>query len=540
MKVCIIGSGIAGLYSAYLLKKNGHNVTVFEKNKVIGGRIKTVQFDTIKVVAGAGVGREESDILLKQLCDDLHVKTTSFPSKPYYVGIKPEFTPLQIINELKHVVTEDDRRNKTFKQFASKQLGKSEYNKFVSYVGETDYEQADCIDVLYDYGFDKTFSSGFPAFGIDWDDFLAKFQTVLQGNIVTGTTVKKIKLNNKTTNTNTFTVDGEHFDTVILATPIKATTKLLSSILSSSELSLYDNIACQSFARVYVKLDTPLDLQGNRSAITTFPFQKIIEMNRERCVYMISYTDNQGADFWEEHQDTMDAIIEKQLKNLFKRKHTVLKSKLIYWDCGTHYYKPLDERFTDRIDYLNYIQNPLPNLYVVGEAVSRNQGWCEGALESVHAILNKNRRSRKRSKRSRRKGPRDGLSPKKILKAAGGILLAGAVLPASLPSTPVQSIPLLSPITPVATFSVPTPSMMKNLKNNSLEFLRLYRRLDNTRKEIKSRINTPPEGYTKIEKEKDNMLLNSIDELFEHHKTTLALQQTPSSLSSNESSCCIS
>jgi hypothetical protein len=151
---------------------------------------------------------------------------------------------------------------------------------------------------------------------------------------------------------------------------------------------MYDNIGCQSFARVYVKLDTPLDLQGNRSAITTFPFQKIIEMNRERCIYMISYTDNAGADFWKDHKDSMDAIIEKKLKNLFKRKHTILKSKLIYWDCGTHYYKPLDERFADRMDYLEHIQNPLPNLYVVGEAVSRNQGWCEGALESVHAILN--------------------------------------------------------------------------------------------------------------------------------------------------------
>jgi len=28
-------------------------------------------------------------------------------------------------------------------------------------------------------------------------------------------------------------------------------------------------------------------------------------------------------------------------------------------------------------------------LLVVGEAVSRRQGWTEGALESVHAVLNK-------------------------------------------------------------------------------------------------------------------------------------------------------
>jgi monoamine oxidase len=43
----------------------------------------------------------------------------------------------------------------------------------------------------------------------------------------------------------------------------------------------------------------------------------------------------------------------------------------------------------DRDAYLRYIQNPVPGLYVVGEGFSRNQGWTEGALESVHKILDK-------------------------------------------------------------------------------------------------------------------------------------------------------
>ena len=40
--------------------------------------------------------------------------------------------------------------------------------------------------------------------------------------------------------------------------------------------------------------------------------------------------------------------------------------------------------------------------------------------------------------------------------------------------------------------------IINNLKNNSFEFLRLYKRLDDTRKEIKRRIATVPKGYNKI------------------------------------------
>jgi predicted NAD/FAD-binding protein len=44
MKIAIIGSGIAGLTTAWLLDQN-HEVTLFEKNEVLGGHALTVNFD---------------------------------------------------------------------------------------------------------------------------------------------------------------------------------------------------------------------------------------------------------------------------------------------------------------------------------------------------------------------------------------------------------------------------------------------------------------------------------------------------------------
>jgi monoamine oxidase len=384
MKVCIVGSGISGLYAAHLLKKSGADVTIFEKNKTIGGRIKNVTFDGIRVVAGAGIGREKVDVLLRNLCEELDVKLKFYEAKPVYIGIKPDFSPIEKIKELKVFLKEEDRR-RTFKEFYIKYLGVKEYKKFVSYVGETDFEKGDVVDVIYDYGFENSFSSGLKAFSINWDHFLNAFKELLKENIVLEKTVKRIqKIEDK------FVVDGEIFDKVILATPIATTIELLRSILHPSILSLYNNIACQTFVRLYVKLDQPLNLHNSRTAITKFPLQKIIEMDRDRCIYMISYSDNNAADFWKNNKKQMNDIVEQQIMNLFGKKNarSVLKSKLVFWDCGTHYFKPLDPRCESRDEFLDVVQHPLENLYVVGEAFSRNQGWCEGALESVNAIFN--------------------------------------------------------------------------------------------------------------------------------------------------------
>ena len=58
-----------------------------------------------------------------------------------------------------------------------------------------------------------------------------------------------------------------------------------------------------------------------------------------------------------------------------------------FWRIGTHYYDPLSNAYTSRDEFIKDAQNPMKNLYVVGEMISNNQGWTEGALESVKEIF---------------------------------------------------------------------------------------------------------------------------------------------------------
>ncbi len=175
-------------------------------------------------------------------------------------------------------------------------------------------------------------------------------------------------------------VNNEIFDKVILATPINEIRKLLP------KMKIFKNIEGQSFVRLYVKLNTKLKV-SKKFIKTKEPFQKIIVINEEDFIYQISYSDNKIAEKWKKVQN-IPKVVENNIYKIFNQKVKVLKHKIIYWKNGTHYFKPLPKEFANRNDFLNIAQNPEKNLFCVGEAFSRNQGWSEGALESVLKIIN--------------------------------------------------------------------------------------------------------------------------------------------------------
>ena len=55
MKIAVVGSGIAGLTTAYYLTDH-HEVTVFEKNDYIGGHTNTVKVDDKTGSVGVDTG----------------------------------------------------------------------------------------------------------------------------------------------------------------------------------------------------------------------------------------------------------------------------------------------------------------------------------------------------------------------------------------------------------------------------------------------------------------------------------------------------
>ncbi|TGM80132.1 flavin monoamine oxidase family protein [Leptospira bouyouniensis] len=71
-KAIVLGGGLSGLYSAYLLKQTGYDVTVIERGENFGGRISTYTNSELGIVQDLGgewIGENQTDIksLVKQL-----------------------------------------------------------------------------------------------------------------------------------------------------------------------------------------------------------------------------------------------------------------------------------------------------------------------------------------------------------------------------------------------------------------------------------------------------------------------------------------
>jgi len=400
----IIGSGLAGLYSAYLIKKNNPHTSLLildkEKKEWIGGRTGNETFYNTLVVTGAGVGRKNKDKLLFKLLKDLDIKhiNESIVKMNYAKTIKHPVNVLKIINCLKkHYKEQKVKPNINFKDFAEPILGSELYKYFTICSGYTDYEKEDVYEVLYNYGMDDNIP-GWTAVMVPWKKLVQKLiEFIGTNNVKSLHKVIKIQdIINENGNClyeciceNIQGKKSYFANKLIIATTINSVLKLLPNF------PIYKQIKGQPFLRVYGKFTKAssniLKHFVPYQTIVPGPLHSIIPLKND--VYMIAYTDNYGALSLKDY--IKNTIANRKLfENLIERSLGIdnctldlIAIKGFYWPIGTHYYEPL-QNFPNRNKFLKQAQKPCKGLFVVGEMVSLDQGWTEGALESVEAIKN--------------------------------------------------------------------------------------------------------------------------------------------------------
>jgi protoporphyrinogen oxidase len=138
--IIIIGSGMAGLYSAYNIQKIAPETTflILEKHKRqwIGGRTSNETFYGTEVVTGAGIGRQDTNPLLIRLMNEIGVKYNKFDSIMNY---SPLFSPLDIVtfvNKLKTALkSHPELKGKTFRDAFIQIFGEKLYKQFAISAG---------------------------------------------------------------------------------------------------------------------------------------------------------------------------------------------------------------------------------------------------------------------------------------------------------------------------------------------------------------------------------------------------------------------
>ena len=399
--IIIIGGGIAGLYAAYYITKTSPNVSfiILEKNKKkwIGGRANNTSFYGTNVVTGAGIGRKNKDKLLVQLLKDLKIESSEFKVEPHYATtIVNKSSIINVMEHLRNNYNKEVHARVTFKEFAQTIISKEKYNDFIISTGYTDYENADAFDVLQSYGMDDN-ACCWTGLRINWTQLVeALYRIITPNKIKTSMNVVNVKKLNE--NPRRFIIEtdkGKKFtcNKVIIATTINT----LQNIFPRE---IYYNIKSQNFLRLYGKFSKKsaeiMKEYVKGYIIVPGPLQKIIPMNNG--VYMIAYSDGANA-----------AYLKKYLENTKENRAffcdllasalgisvplKLLAIKDYYWNIGTHYYPPLHDNYNynykSREEFIHDAQHPEDGILVVGEVVSIHQGWVNGALESVQAVLTK-------------------------------------------------------------------------------------------------------------------------------------------------------
>ena len=404
----IVGAGIAGLYAAYKIIKRSpeHRVLILEREDHIGGRMGTVNFHGSPIAIGAGVGRKRKDKLLKKLIQELRIPTHEFQVHTHYAetfrepcDVKHTFEYLKTIYQKR---SENDHKRhdhkENFQEFATKILGKTHYEHFIACAGYTDYEKEAANHTFNHYGFDDNYQQPWTAIGIPWQKLLQSLQNYIgRTRIKINETVTKIRQNPDNGHwqvhaTNQVNGDKQKRETVrlIVATTIDTVHRLIPE--SKDPTNPLSTIEGQPFLRIYGKF-TPesrkiLEQFVPTTTIVPGPIHKIIPINPPQGIYMIVYTDNRGAKTLKKYADNT-AQNRKSLCRYLQAALGIPETpglalediRSFYWPVGTHYYR------TQTPANNPPSQHPRPTLYIVGEMISHNQGWVEGALESVHSIL---------------------------------------------------------------------------------------------------------------------------------------------------------
>ena len=399
--IVIIGTGMSGLYSAYKIKQmqNGQNSFVLlEKYKKnwIGGRTSNDMFYGSEIVTGAGVGRKHKDKMLYALIRKFGLPTSDFEvnpsiSYPFALNIKKIVAFLK--NEYKKRKGKPFPEGLTFREFALPILGEIGYRDFIISSGYSDYENEDAFETMNYYGIEDN-ACCWTGFRVPWKKLVMRlYEEIGEEHFKFSNKVDAIK-----SVQNGYEIHTEKgiiytCKKVIVASTIDTVRKLLP-------LPIYNDIEGQTFLRLYAKFSkASIPILKERIHGTTFvqgPLQKITPINADTGVYMLAYNDNANAlalkdnlHNTKENRELYEMLLEKTL-NLPENSVHIIAIKDYYWKIGTHYYKPLNQKmYESREQFIRQAQRPEPGIIVVGEAVSRNHGWTEGALQSVEAALTK-------------------------------------------------------------------------------------------------------------------------------------------------------
>jgi monoamine oxidase len=430
--LAIIGGGIAGLHTGLesLKRHPDWKILIIERYD-LGGRIWSPAVGHgIHLEAGAG-RIPTSHTRIMKIIQDPSYKLTTFPittDKSYRIADtllqdtdsdkEPEYsitspknnslTPKAILKKLKDTILPKlslkTLRNHTLYELIETHLGTlsaEHFRYFFEYDSEIFIANAECGLSLIDC---TMLNDSFIGVAGGLQQIPKKMAREIRsrgGTILDKTEVLKLKLKHSSSSM-TLILKKESkqqkqvsAQRVVIATSIKPMKDLLADS-STKILHTLEHILPGPLLRIYAKFPKCW-FKGIGKVVSSNIIRYFIPINEKECIAMISYTDGAVAKAWNELHKAMgrNAFIETLLENLrriFPEKAKEITKpiwvKEYYWKAGCHYWgKGIAHGGYTTETEKRELFNPLPGIFLCGEAISKTQAWIEGALETSEYIL---------------------------------------------------------------------------------------------------------------------------------------------------------
>jgi protoporphyrinogen oxidase len=375
----VIGGGIAGLYNNYKLQKKNKNGILLEKESYFGGRVLETNFHGTNIKLGAGIITDDNKKILR-LVKKLKIKISPFKSSltsllPNVFSMKDAVKNItRMYKKHKNIV-----KNMTVTKFLKEYFDNNFTKEFLANCEYHDFLESDVYYFIKYYKLKDMIHMNNTIYGISWTELVSKLKS---SNCYNNSNVTKITKDN-----NIYTVkldNGEQYNTkkIIMALTLKPLDILLKNII---DFSYSDYVGAIPFIRIYTYHKKKYILNSNVGGFNLVPnvLDKIIPYTDN--IIMTSYADNNKAKKLKKllnySKTKQIKIIQKLLNetNAIKENGTIDDILVYYWNEGVHYYKPFGNLGMKRT--IKKLRNPMKGIKVVGEMVSKKQGYVEGAIE---------------------------------------------------------------------------------------------------------------------------------------------------------------